>query len=162
MELIPIIKLAVIIFATVVFFIILISYMIYKAKEKTQIPPWNKKSNGGNMRKNHLTLVKREKVDYKNHSMDQADQDQLYFVPQREVTRVPALAHAQPRSRERFKIVNEQPMNYKIYETRVEKPRAFYHPNELAVKPFSLRNPVVSILDSYSLPNEPLRKLALK
>lgn len=67
-----------------------------------------------------------------------------------------------PRSRERFKVVNDEQMNYKIYETRSEKPRAFYHPNNQSVKSFSFRAPSVNILDNYSLPNEPLRKLALK
>ena len=162
MELIPIIKLAVIIFATVVFFIILISYMVYKAKEKKQVRPWNKKNSNETESKSHLTLIKNEKVNHKNHYADNSNKEQLYFVPQREVRRIPVLAHSQSRSSQRFKVVNEQQLNYKIYETRAERPRTFYHPNELAVKAFSFQAPSGNILDSYSLSNEPLRKLAIK
>ena len=53
MELIPIIKLTLVIFATVVFFVILISYMIYKAKEKRTVRPWNKENERENIGKSH-------------------------------------------------------------------------------------------------------------
>ncbi len=162
MELIPIIKLALVIFATVVFFIILISYMIYKAKEKMQTQPGNQKNNKENIGKRQAASIKNESAFIKNNYSNHANKEQIYFVPQREVKRVPVLVQSQPRSRERFKVVNEQQLNYKIYETRSEKPRAFYHPNSESVKSFTFRAPSVNILDNYSLPNEPLRKLALK
>ncbi|MCK9211215.1 MAG: hypothetical protein M0P61_10305 [Ignavibacteriaceae bacterium] len=162
MELIPIIKLALVIFATVVFFIILISYMIYKAKEKMQTQPGNQKNNKENIGKRQAASIKNESAFIKNNYSAHANKEQMYFVPQREVKRVPVLVQSQPRSRERFKVVNEQQLNYKIYETRSDKPRAFYHPNSESVKSFTFRAPKGNILDSYSLPNEPLRKLALK
>jgi len=160
MELIPIIKLAVVIFATVVFFVIIISYTIYKAKEKMQIQPKNQKN--GNSSKKQIIARKDESAFSKNHYSGQANKEQIYFVPQRQVVHVPVLAQSQPRSKERFKVVNDQQTNYKIYESRVERPKAFYHPNEQSAKSFTFRSPKGNILDNYSLPNEPLRKLALK
>jgi hypothetical protein len=162
MELIPIIKLALVIFATVVFFIILISYMIYKAKEKMQVQPGNQKNNKENIGKRHSVPVKNERAFIKSNYSDHANKEPMYFVPQREVKRVPVLVPSQPRSRERFKVMNDEQLNYKIYETRVDKPRAFYHPNDQSAKSFTFRAPSINILDSYSLRNEPLRKLALK
>ncbi len=162
MELIPIIKLALIIFATVVFFVILISYMIYKAKEKKTVQPWNKNNDKNNIGKSHSVNVHGGRNLHRDNHSDLGNRDQLYFVPQRETRKVPVLAQVEPRSRERFKIVNEQAVNYRIYETRVEKPRAFYYPSEQAANAFSFRAPAANILDNYSLPSEPLRKLALK
>ena len=162
MELIPIIKLALIIFATVVFFIVLISYMIYKAKEKKTVQPWNKNNDKNNIGKSHSVHVHGGRNMNRDNYSDMGNRDQLYFIPQRETRKVPVLAHVEPRSRERFKIVNEQPVNYRIYQTRIEKPRAFYHPGEQAINSFSFPAPAGNILDSYSLSNEPLRKLAIK
>lgn len=162
MELIPIIKLTLVIFATVVFFIILISYMIYKAKEKRTVRPWNRESEKESIRKNRSAQLHNEKSSHRNHYSELVNNDLLYFAPQRESRRVPVLVHAEPRSRARFKVVNEEQVNYKIYQTRVEKPRAFYYPGNQAMKAFAFQASTANILDSYSLSNEPLRKLALK
>ncbi len=162
MELIPIIKLTLVIFATVVFFVILISYMIYKAKEKRTVRPWNKENERENIGKSHSAHIYSEQAAHRNQYSKLVNKDLLYFVPQRETRRIPVLAHAEPRSRARFKVVNEEQLNYKIYQTRVEKPRAFYYPGNQAMKAFSFPAPSENILDSYSLSNEPLRKLALK
>lgn len=162
MELIPIIKLALVIFATVVFFIILISYMIYKAKEKMQVQPGNHKNNRENIGKRQVASVKNESAFIRNNYASLANKEQIYFAHQKQAKPVPVLAQATPRSRERFRVVNDQQLNYKIYETRGEKPRLFYHPNNQSVKPFSFHAPSVNILDNYSLPGEPLHKLALK
>ena len=162
MELIPIIKLALVVFATVVFFVILISYMIYKAKEKMQTQSKNKNNMKENSSKKQIVISKDESTFIRNHYSDHANKEQIYFVPQRQAVQVPALAKVQPRSKERFKVVNDQQLNYKIYETKVDKPRAFYHPNSQSAKSFTFRSPKGNILDNYSLTNEPLRKLALK
>jgi len=162
MELIPIIKLALVIFATVVFFIVLISYMIYKAKEKMQGQSKNQNRKANVADRKQPVANKEESVFIKNNYSDHANKEQIYFVPQKQAIRVPVLAHSQPRSKERFKVVNNQTTNYKIYETRVEKPRAFYHPSSQSVNSYAFRSPKGNILDNYSLPNEPLRKLALK
>lgn len=162
MELIPIIKLSLVIFATVVFFIVLISYMIYKAKEKRSVRPWDKKNERENNGKSHSAPIYSERALQRSQYSELVNKELLQLVPQRETRRVPVLAHAEPRSRERFKVVNEEQLNYKIYQTRVEKQRAFYHPSDETVKSFSFTVPTANILDSYSLPNEPLRKLALK
>lgn len=162
MELIPIIKLTLVIFATIVFFIVLISYMIYKAKEKRTVRPWDKKNERENNGKSHSAPIYSERALQRSQYSELVNKELLQLVPHRETRRVPVLAHAEPRSRERFKVVNEEQLNYKIYQTRVEKPRAFYYPGSQTMKAFSFPAPTENILDSYSLPNEPLRKLALK
>gem|GEM_PF-1434963 len=162
MELIPIIKLTLVIFSTVVFFIVLISYMIYKAKLKTQTPPWDKNSGNELRGKNNSVNHRNENVGRKGSYSGNVKNEQLYFATQRESRRIHALAHAEVRHSARFKVVNEQPVNYKIYETRAERPSTFYHPRSESVKSYAFRAPVRDILDSYSLSNEPLRKLALK
>ncbi|MFA4923526.1 MAG: hypothetical protein WC557_04970 [Ignavibacteriaceae bacterium] len=160
MELIPIIKLALVIFATVVFFIILISYMIYKAKEKLQTQTVSRNYKKENLGKRQPVLVRNESAFIKNNYSDHANKEQIYFVPKRQMKPVPVFPQQSKRPRERFKVVNEQQLNYKIYETRSDKPRAFYHPNDQSVKSFALHAPSGNILDSYSFSNEPLRKLA--
>jgi len=162
MELIPIIKLALIVFSTVLFFVILISYAIYKARSKKNDTPGGKKSGPSNGTKIHRSQAKNESHVYRRE-LSKSVQVAMEIVPQREVKRVPVLVRAQPRYRERFKIVNDQSVNYKIFETKAEKPRVFYHPNtQGANNSFSFKAKSENILDNYSLPNEPLRKLALK
>jgi len=162
MELIPIIKLALVIFSTVVFFIILISYMIYKAKEKMNDHSKSQKGNSENVRNGHRVHAKNENTFLRDNYTNHANREQLYFVPGKEVRKIPVLVESQSRARARFKIVNNQPLNFKIYETRAENPRAFYHPNPQMANSYSFRAGNGNILDSYSLSDEPLQKLALK
>jgi len=141
MELLPIIQLAVAIFATVVFFIILISYMIYKSKEKKHAP--------------QLQVVKEK--NYLNNKQTayytRANKGHSYVVPKTQV-KYSNQTISQPRVGERFNIVNNQHVDYQIYETNGIKPRTSFQPNHQIVQSPSLKVSSQNSFDNYNIPEK--------
>ena len=114
MELLPIIQLTVVIFATVVLFIILFSYMIYKAKEKKQIQLARRSET---VNKKPTSSLKYTPAYYSNNYTANANKELTYIVPK---THTPVATFAHAKAVERFNIVNNQNVNYPIYETGIK------------------------------------------
>lgn len=111
MELLPIIQLTVVIFATVVLFIILFSYMIYKAKEKKQSQITRKSEVAS---KKQTSSLKYSHAYYSNNYNTNANKELTYIVPK---THTPVASFSHSKVVERFNIINNQNVNYPIYES---------------------------------------------
>lgn len=111
MELLPIIQLTVVIFATVVLFIILFSYMVYKAKEKKQSQLIRQKESGS---KKQISSIKYTPAFYSNNYNNNANKELTYVVPK---THTPVATFSHSKVVERFNIINNQNVNYPIYES---------------------------------------------
>ena len=150
MELLPIIQLAVAIFATVVFFIILISYMIYKSKEKKHAPQLQVVKEKNYLNNKQTALIN------SNYDIDyytRANKGHSYVVPKTQV-KYSNPTVSQPRTGERFNIVNNQHVDYQIYETNGIKPRTSFQPNHQIVQSPSLKVSSQNSFDNYNIPEK--------
>ncbi len=152
MELIPIIKLALLVFTIAATVIIIGSYIAYKVKSKMSEP------------KPQLVKVPTS-VSYRNlarithHSIPKQVsspmlREQEFFIPQRNSqTGIKSKRY----QKERFKIINNQQDEMRKFESGNNPERAFYQP---AVQDYSLFNSKPkNLLDRYASENERLNKL---
>ena len=128
MELLPIIQLAIVIFTTVVLFIILFSYIIYKSKEKKQSSLYEVAKNN-NYNNRQANLINFQKANYGQKLTAQANKEYSYVVPKESGDRASG-SNSSKDVKERFNIINEKQTNYPIYEGSKINPSMYFHSNQ--------------------------------
>jgi hypothetical protein len=152
MELIPIIKLALLTFTIVLGVVIFISYVVYKMRNRNnELKPQLAKV---------PVLAYRNSMRITNHSIPKQVsnnmlREQEFFVPQRS-GHVNMTNVNKKQVKARFKVLNQQE-DLRKYEVNNASDKAFYYPavkNDILVPDRS-----ASLLDRYSSGNERLNKL---
>jgi serine/threonine protein kinase HipA of HipAB toxin-antitoxin module len=154
MELIPIIKLALVVFTGVVGILMIVSYFIYKIKnskvpKRSEIQAQSVKQFVTSSHKAKTQTLQTPAV---------AQNDQAYYVPQRKahennVKQKPILA-----PRERFQVLNSQNVEVRPALINAEQERAFYQPGT-NYNVFTPSHTARSLFDRYSHGNDRLHKL---
>jgi len=154
MELIPIIKLALVVFAGFVGLSMIISYFLYKIKN-AKMP---KRSDvQATPVKQFVTTSHKVKVSGV-HTKDAAQNDQAYYVPQRKVHQQVVKQQPAIAPRERFQVLNHQIVEERPAVLNLEQKKAFYQPRT-NYNVFTPSQTAKSLFDRYSSGNERLHKL---
>lgn len=158
MELFPIIKLAVTVFAILSTVLIVFSYLIYKMKGSK-----NKKVNSVQATHAHQPEIHVKQVEvgmgHAAHAKQQQPMHDEQFIQAQQRKRTMKIQKPIIRPRERFKVVNQQQLDMRQQILVEEKP--FYHPRTAETKRQIVSRKSFSLIENYSNGGEKLHKLNL-
>lgn len=154
MELIPIIKLALVVFSGVVGILMIVSYFIYKIKN-SKVPKRSEMQTPAV--KQFVTSTHKAKTQTLQ-TPAVAQNDQAYYVPQRKAHENIAKQKPNLAPRERFQVLNSQKVDLRPALINAEQERAFYQPGTY-YNEFVPTQTARSLFDRYSHGNDRLHKL---
>jgi hypothetical protein len=154
MELIPIIKLALVVVSGVVGIFMIVSYFIYKIKN-FKVPKRTEKQSP--VVKQFVTSSHKIKTQTLQTPAI-AQQDQAYYIPQRKAHESISKQKQNLAPRERFQVLNNQSVDLRPALINAEQERAFYQPGT-NYNVFTPTHTARSLFDRYSHSNDRLHKL---
>lgn len=154
MELIPIIKIVLVLLAGSVGIILIVSYVFYKIKKSSQPVKEIQKPMTA---KQYVSSAHNLKKSQMQPALVAVQMDQAYYLPQRQARQEFHAPKPMLMQRERFQVLNVQNVEERPNHFNSEQKKAFYHPrNSNAVVPAQT---ALSLFDRYSQSNERLHKL---